>query len=66
MKEQKIIVTGGAGYIGSHTVIELHNAGFTPIIIDNLCNSSIKNIEGITEILGKEIKWYNVDCTNYK
>ena len=66
MKEKKIIVTGGAGYIGSHTVVELYNAGFTPIIIDNLCNSSIKNIEGIAEILGKEIKWYNADCTNYK
>ena len=65
MKE-KIIVTGEAGYIGSHTVVELHNNGYTPIIIDNLCNSSIKNIEGIAEILGKEIKWYNADCTNYK
>ena len=38
---KKIIVTGGVGYIGSHTVVELFNSGFTPIIIDNLCNSSI-------------------------
>ena len=63
---KKIIVTGGAGYIGSHTVVELYNSGFTPIIIDNLCNSSIKNIEGISKILGGIIKWHNVDCTNQK
>ncbi len=61
---KKIIVTGGAGYIGSHTVIELFNSGFTPIIIDNLCNSSIKNIEGISKLIGGDIKWYNVDCCN--
>ena len=64
MTEKKIIITGGAGYIGSHTVVELYNSGFTPIIIDNLCNTSVKNIEGISKILGKEIKWYNADCTN--
>ena len=37
---KKIIVTGGAGYIGSHTVVELIEAGYTPIIVDNLCNTS--------------------------
>jgi len=63
---RKIIITGGAGYIGSHTVVELYNSGFTPIIIDNLCNSSEKNIKGISEIIGKDIKWHNVDCTNQK
>ncbi|MBT7481087.1 MAG: UDP-glucose 4-epimerase GalE [Flavobacteriales bacterium] len=63
---KKIIVTGGAGYIGSHTVVELYKSGFTPIIIDNLCNSSIKNIEGISKVLRQEIKWHNVDCTNQK
>jgi UDP-glucose 4-epimerase len=61
---RKIIVTGGAGYIGSHTVVELFNSGFTPIIIDNLCNSSIKNIEGISKLIGGDIKWYNVNCCN--
>ena len=60
--EKKIIVTGGAGYIGSHTVIELLNSGYTPIIIDNLCNSSIDNIKGIEKISSKKVKWYNVDC----
>jgi len=59
---KKIIVTGGAGYIGSHTVVELFNSGFTPIIIDNLSNSSIKNINGISKIIKKDIKWYNVNC----
>ena len=62
--KKKIIVTGGAGYIGSHTVVELIAAGFTPIIIDNLCNTSVKNIEGVEKITGEEIKWYNSDCTN--
>ena len=60
---KNVIVTGGAGYIGSHTIIELYNAGFNPIIVDNLCNSSIKNINGINFILGQKIKWYNIDCT---
>ena len=58
------MVTGGAGYIGSHTVVELFNSGFNPIIIDNLCNSSIKNIKGISKLIGREIKLYNVDCCN--
>ena len=62
--KKKVIVTGGAGYIGSHTVVELIAAGFTAIIIDNLCNTSVKNIEGVDKITGEEIKWYNSDCTN--
>ena len=61
---KNIIVTGGAGYIGSHTIIELVNAGYNPIIIDNLCNSSIKNIEGIEQLISKKVKWYNSDCTD--
>ncbi len=61
---KNIIVTGGAGYIGSHTVIELHKSGFNPIIIDNLCNSSINNIQGIEKIIGEKITWYNIDCTD--
>lgn len=63
--KSSIIVTGGAGYIGSHTVIELFKKGFNPIIVDNLCNSSMLNIEGINTLLSTSIKWYNVDCTNY-
>jgi len=61
---KKILITGGAGYIGSHTVVELIAAGYNPIIVDNLCNTSTKNIEGIEKIIGKKIKWHNIDCTN--
>ena len=61
---KKILITGGAGYIGSHTVVELVEAGYTPIIIDNLCNTSTKNLAGIEKILGRQVKWHNVDCTN--
>ena len=61
---KKILVTGGAGYIGSHTVVELVQAGYTPIIIDNLSNTSIQNLTGIEKILEKKIKWHNVDCTD--
>jgi UDP-glucose 4-epimerase len=62
---KKILVTGGAGYIGSHTVIELYKAGYMPIIVDNLCNTSMINLKGINKLLGSEIKWYNYNCTNY-
>ena len=61
---RKILVTGGAGYIGSHTVVELTAAGYTPIIVDNLCNTSTQNIEGIEKIIGNKIKWHNTACTD--
>ena len=61
---KNIIVTGGAGYIGSHTVVDLFKNGFNPIIIDNLCNSSIQNIIGIHKILEQKIKWHRIDCSN--
>src|SRR5690606_39953080 len=47
---KKILVTGGLGYIGSHTVVELQNYGYQVVIIDNLSNSSIDVLEGITNI----------------
>lgn len=56
-----ILVTGGAGYIGSHTVIELQNAGEEVIVIDNLSNSSKESLKRVTEITGKEVKFYEVD-----
>ena len=59
---KKILVTGGAGYIGSHTVVELINSGYTPIIIDNLCNTSIHNLTGIEKITKRNVKWHNIDC----
>ena len=61
---KKILVTGGAGYIGSHTVVELINAGYDPVIIDNLCNTSKHTLTGIEKITGLKVKWYNVDCTD--
>jgi UDP-glucose 4-epimerase len=60
---KKILVTGGAGYIGSHTLVELSANDFEPIIVDNLCNTSIQNIQGAEKIIGKSISFYNVDCT---
>ena len=60
---KNILVTGGAGYIGSHTIVELIAAGYTPIIVDNLCNTSTQNIDGIEKIIDTEVKWHNVDCT---
>ena len=61
---KKILVTGGAGYIGSHTLVELCSNNFEPIIVDNLCNTSIQNIQGAEKIIGKSIPFYNVDCTD--
>ena len=60
----KIIVTGGAGYIGSHTVVELIKLGYEPIILDNMSNTDFRNIDGIKKITGKNLKFYNVNCTD--
>ena len=57
----KILVTGGAGYIGSHTVVELQNAGYDVVVVDNLCNSSEKSIERIFQITKKKVKFFKVD-----
>lgn len=51
---KKVIVTGGLGFIGSHTVVELQNSGYEVVIIDNLSNSSIEVLDGITKITGKK------------
>lgn len=56
-----ILVTGGAGFIGSHTLIELVEAGHAPVVVDNLSNSSPKAIERVEKIVGKTIPFYNVD-----
>ncbi|HNP31991.1 MAG TPA: UDP-glucose 4-epimerase GalE [Flavobacterium sp.] len=57
----KIVVTGGLGFIGSHTVVELQNEGFEVIAIDNLSNSSIDVLEGIQKITGKKPVFENID-----
>lgn len=61
---KKIIVTGGAGYIGSHTVVELIGAGYEPIIIDNFSNSEERALQGIASIVGREVPCYRIDCTD--
>ena len=58
---KKVLVTGGLGFIGSHTVVELHNAGYEAIIIDNLSNSSIEVLDGIERIIGKKPVFENLD-----
>ena len=58
----KIIVTGGAGFIGSHTVIELINNGYEPVIIDDLRNAESFIVDQIEKISGKVIKHYIVNC----
>lgn len=63
MKE-KILVTGGTGYIGSHTVVELQNAGYEVVIIDNLSNSNIEVLDGIEAISGKRPVFVKGDCTD--
>ncbi|OOF67699.1 UDP-glucose 4-epimerase GalE [Rodentibacter caecimuris] len=56
-----ILVTGGAGYIGSHTIVELLNAGKQVIALDNLCNASEKSLERVAKITGKQVKFYQGD-----
>ena len=56
-----ILVTGGAGYIGSHTCVELLNAGFEVVVVDNLCNSSRESMERVMEITGKRLTFYEAD-----
>ena len=56
-----ILVTGGAGYIGSHTVVELQNAGYDVVVVDNLTNSSEKSLERVEKITGKPVKFYKAD-----
>lgn len=59
-----ILVTGGAGYIGSHTCVELLNSGHFVIIADNLCNSKIETIDKINQITNKDVIFYQIDVTD--
>ena len=56
-----VLVTGGAGYIGSHTCVELLNSGYDVVVIDNLCNSNPKSLDRVEELTGKKVKFYEGD-----
>ena len=61
---QKIIVTGGAGYIGSHTCVALIESGFDVVVFDNLSNSGTASLDGVLRITGTRPEFINVDCTD--
>ncbi|HWJ80030.1 MAG TPA: UDP-glucose 4-epimerase GalE [Niallia sp.] len=59
-----ILITGGAGYIGSHTCVELLNAGYEVVVLDNLSNSKVDSLDRIREITSKDFKFYQTDLLN--
>ena len=61
---KRVLITGAAGYIGSHTIVELVNAGYDVVGVDNFSNSSAKVLDGIEKIVGKRIDFVEVDCTD--
>lgn len=61
----RILVTGGTGYIGSHTTVELMQQGYDVIIVDNLSNSSVDVLDGIEAIVGRKPEFANIDCINF-
>ncbi len=58
---KKILLTGGAGYIGSHTCVEMISSGYEIVVVDNLCNSSQESIKRVEELTGKPIFFYQID-----
>ena len=61
-----ILVTGGAGYIGSHTCVQLIQAGYDVVVVDNLCNSSKESLKRVEKIVGKKIPFYEADIRDKK
>ncbi|HEY1023846.1 MAG TPA: SDR family NAD(P)-dependent oxidoreductase, partial [Sphingobacteriaceae bacterium] len=66
MAKGKILVTGGTGYIGSHTVVELIDAGYEPVIVDNLSNSSVRILDQIGKITGMKPRFHRIDLADEK
>lgn len=64
MSKRKVLVTGGTGYIGSHTTVELQNSGFEVVVVDNLSNSEASSLDGIERITGIRPTFYEEDCNN--
>ena len=62
MEKKTVLVSGGAGYIGSHTAVELISAGYSVVIADNLSNSDMSGVEGVRAITGVDVPFINVDC----
>jgi UDP-glucose 4-epimerase len=63
---KRILVTGGLGYIGSHTSVALIKSGYKPIVIDNLCNTRIETKDAVEEITGQPLEFYELDAKNTK
>lgn len=62
MKRPCVLVTGGAGYIGSHTAVELIATGFDAVLVDDLSNSEVAAIEGVRAITGRDVPFVEADC----
>ena len=62
----KVLVTGGAGFIGSHTDVELLNAGYDVVVVDNLINSSKESLKRVEKLTGKKITFYEADLLDEK
>lgn len=63
-KKGKVLLTGGAGFIGSHTAVCLLEAGFQVCVVDNLCNSSEESLKRVRLITGKTVEFYKADVCN--
>ena len=61
---KRILVTGGLGYIGSHTCVALIEAGYHPVVVDNLRNTRIETKNAIEEITGQSLEFYELDAKN--
>jgi len=66
MERKRILVTGATGYIGSHTIVELINAGYEVVGVDDFANSTPDVLEGVKQIVGRDIPFMRADCSNYE